>query len=63
MNICVSKHAELKTEMTCQFTVNTEKRWHMIRELKYISNKNWFILANNSLALKLLKPKSLSSLQ
>jgi len=40
MNICGSKHAELRTEVTCQFTDNTEKKWHMMRKLKYISNKN-----------------------
>jgi len=63
MKICGSKHAELKTEVTCQFTDNTENKWHIIRDLKYTSNKNEFILANNSLELKILKPNSLSSLQ
>ena len=57
-----SEHVELRTEVTCQFTGNTEDKWHVIRELKCISNKNYFILANNSIALKLLKPNSLSSL-
>jgi hypothetical protein len=62
MNICGSEHAELRTEVTCQYTHNTEGKWHVIRELKYISNKNYFILVNNSLALKPLKPNLLSSM-
>ena len=62
MNTCGSEHGELRTEVTCQFTGNTEDKWPVIRKLKCISNINKFILANNSLALKLLKPNSLSSL-
>jgi len=26
MNICRSEHAELRTEMSCHFTVNTEDK-------------------------------------
>jgi len=62
MNTCATEHANLRAEVTCQFTDDTEDKWHMIREMKYITNKKYFILANNSLALKLLKPNSLSSL-
>jgi len=40
MNICGLEHAELRTDVTCQFTGNTEDKWHVLRELKYISNKN-----------------------
>jgi hypothetical protein len=42
----------IKNRMTYQFTDNTEDKCHVIRELKYITNKSKFILANNSLALK-----------
>jgi len=40
MNVCGSEHAELRTGLTCCYTDNTEDKCHVIRELKYISNKN-----------------------